>query len=430
MKTPILPAILAAALFAAGPASADPAPVKLSSLARSIVFRDGAGHRGNYGFNGGSYSSSVFDGNFENYVYQNTAGAEIVIPTTDASTGNAWYVTDFKVGHKGNTQYSLYYTTEAEPANILSNAKDPRAWKPIPDATSIADAAGTKTYSVYGVVTAVKYVFDTVIGWTPSLGELEVWGMDPAAMDCLHSRWTEWADVPGTATCTGFGIEQRQCADCGEWFRRESSTVFPLGHIYETVLVERGTSLAYGHGTNVCRRCGGGLAFPEPKDLATLGGVAAPGIVHFTDVTVSSTGDPSYGQRPDFLIDNVWDWSWGHYWYANTKSDDEYVQFDFAAPTDLTSVDISVANHAQTLRFYALEGVTETLVGETAVTADGTNNEYQRMTIEFRGVTLSSLRIKKADDPNNKLTISEVHPYGTVAGAGKAAAVRTRIIID
>ena len=74
--------------------------------------------------------------------------------------------------------------------------------------------------------------------------------------------------------------------------------------------------------------------------------------------------------------------------------------------------------------------MTETLVGETAVTADGTNNEYQRMTIEFRGVTLSSLRIKKADDPNNKLTISEVHPYGTVAGAGKAAAVRTRIIID
>ena len=41
-------------------------------------------------------------------------------------------MTDFKVGHKGNTQYSLYYTTEAEPANILSNAKDPRAWKPIP----------------------------------------------------------------------------------------------------------------------------------------------------------------------------------------------------------------------------------------------------------------------------------------------------------
>ena len=57
------------------------------------------------------------------------------------------------------------------------------------------------------------------------------------------------------------------------------------------------------------------------------------------------------------------------------------------------------------------------------------DNNYQRFMVEFRGVTLRTLRIK-SDDANNAFTICECHPYGTVAGAGKSAAVRTRIIID
>ncbi len=100
---------------------------------------------------------------------------------------------------------------------------------------------------------------------------------------------------------------------------------------------------------------------------------------------------------------------------------------------DLTSVDISVPNRSHTLQFYSVEGDVETLVGERAVEYDSAigsgDTAYQRFTIEFRGVTLKTLRVK-SDDEDNALDICELHPYGTVAGAGKSAAVRTRIIID
>ena len=157
MKNRITLIPLVAIALAVGSVSADPTSVKLSSLDRSIFFRDGKGTRGKAGFNGGHYSDKVFDGNFTNYAYQNAAGAELVIPTTDTTTGAAYFVTDFIVGHKGNTRYSLYYTTEAEPATILSNAKDPRNWAKIDGATDVT-FAGIKTNGVNVVATAVKYV--------------------------------------------------------------------------------------------------------------------------------------------------------------------------------------------------------------------------------------------------------------------------------
>lgn len=436
----ILPPLLVAALFAAGPASADPTPVKLSSLSRSIFFRDGKGTRGKAGFNGGEYSDKVFDGNFTNYAYQNGTGAELVIPTTDATTGIAYFVTDFLVGHKGNTQYSLYYTTEAEPSGILSNAKDPRHWTAIDGATAVV-FAGVKTNGVNVVATAVKYVFDTTAEWVQSLGEVEVWGVDPTGLGCLHQHRTEWEAIPATANCTGRGLEQQQCLDCEEWFYRDSATILPLGHDYETVLVQRGTSLAYGSGTNVCKRCGHEIAFPEPRDLIALGGVVTPGVVQFTDVSVSSTGNPSYGVNPEKLYDGQWHFNWGNVcpmWYANGLAG-EYVDFAFAAPVDLTSVEFSVHNHNHVVQFYSLESDgSEVLVGEEAIVADTSANaqNYQRKTTEFRGVTLSTLRIRFDDptgvhmDAGNVMLICEMHPYGTVNGAGKSAAVRTRIIID
>ena len=432
MKNTFTFVLLASTAFIAGSACAEPEPVKLSSLDRSIFFRDGKGTRGKAGFNGGDYSDLVFDGNFSNYAYQNTAGAELVIPTTDAGTGEAWYVTEFKVGHAGNTKYSLYYTTEAEPSGILSNAKDPRSWKQIPDATGI-QAAGTKAYSVGLVVTAVKYVFDTAINWNQSLGEVEVWGVNPAELGCMHAHTTEWEGVPGTANCTEFGIEQRQCTDCGEWFQRASSTVLPLGHAYEAVLTERGTSLAYGSGTNVCRRCGHEVAFPEPRDLAGMGGIAAAGIVQFTDISVSSTGNLDWGVNPGNLIDGNWGRNFQPitFWYAATVAVSEYVQFAFNATIDLAWIELSTPNRESPykLQFYSVEGGIETLVGEQAVEYDSEGGDYQRLTIEFRGVSLSALRIK-SNDASNKLEFGELHPYGTVAGAGKSAAVRTRVIID
>ena len=82
MKNRITLIPLVAIALTVGSASADPTAVKLSSLDRSIFFRDGKGTRGKAGFNGGHYSDKVFDGNFTNYAYQNAAGAELVILST------------------------------------------------------------------------------------------------------------------------------------------------------------------------------------------------------------------------------------------------------------------------------------------------------------------------------------------------------------
>ena len=235
------------------------------------------------------------------------------------------------------------------------------------------------------------------------------------------------------ANCTEFGIEQRQCTDCGEWFQRASSTVLPLGHAYEAVLTERGTSLAYGSGTNVCRRCGHEVAFPEPRDLAAMGGIAAAGIVQFTDISVSSTGNLDWGVNPGNLIDGNWGRNFQPitFWYAATVAVSEYVQFAFNATIDLAWIELSTPNRESPykLQFYSVEGGIETLVGEQAVEYDSEGGDYQRLTIEFSGVSLSALRIK-SNDASNKLEFGELHPYGTVAGAGKSAAVRTRVIID
>ncbi|MBQ9727272.1 MAG: hypothetical protein IJV65_07190 [Kiritimatiellae bacterium] len=415
----ILPLLLLAALFAAAPASAAPEDdaVIVSKFANSKIYKSD-GSTGS--FNGETTSDDglrkVFNGRFDDNIYMNTAKSYILI---DLSNEVSNYVTKIVIGHRGNTQYSLYYT------------EDGTTWPAVVENTTSTDAF---TYTVNHRATKVKYVFETTINWTPSLTEIQVWGVDPSALGCLHLEQylTEWEFVPGTANCTDYGIDQCQCTNCGTWFQRQSAAALPIGHDYETVLVERGTSLTFGNGTNVCKRCGDEIAFPEPRDLTTLGGIAAVGVIQFTDLTVSSTGNPDWGPRPDLLIDNAWAYTWP-YWYAASKATSEYVQFDFANDIDLTSVDISVPNRAMTLEFYSVTGDGEELVGERLVEYDSSlgssGNPNQRITVDFRGVTLKTLRIK-SDDSDNALAIYECHPYGTVNGAGKSAAVRTRIIID
>ena len=415
---------------------ADATPVKLSRTDRSITFRDGAGHRGNYGFNGGTYSRDVFNGTFNDYGYQNTAGAEIVIPTTgldenEQDTGVAWYVTEFKVGHKGNTKYSLYYTTEPEPANILSNAKDPRTWHPIPDATDKQEA-GTKTYTVNLVATAVKYVFDTAIGWTASLAEVEVWGVDPAEQGCQHPSYTDWEAVPGSATCTTPGLERHKCTVCGDVFERDGTP--PLGHDWQTDLSRPGSSSAYGSGSLVCSRCGETIVFNIPLDLTSLGGLATPGVVQFTDLSVSSFTDGS-GVGAKDLIDDDWSWGWGAYWIAATRSENEYIQFDFGTEIDLTKLEWSAPNHALTLKFYLWDGETEEPLVEIPVTKDSTGNGYQRSSMEFRGVVAKGIRLHIVDAAGvgyngiSPVGFSELHPWGTVIGAGKLDVLRSKILL-
>ena len=456
----ILLSILLATLFAANSASADPTPTKISSVSRSIFYRENKAWVGRAGFNGGDYSDQVFNGNFTDYRYQNTAGAYLVMDTTlhdgnDKPTSNGYYITDIIISHRGNAKYSLSYTTDPPPdfsglslksyANADKTtsyyyevASDDRTWVSITN--GVTSAITNMTFSVGTVATGVKYVFDTSAGWSgQSLAEIEIRGIDPSEMTCMHDHTTEWEEIPGTASCTEPGYEQCQCLDCGEFFRQMKMSALPLGHDYETFLGKRGTSLAYGDGSNVCNRCGNTVVFDEPRDMVSLGGFAAPGVVQFTDISVSSTCHPEWGIQPDYLFNGNWTMDWKAYWAAASNDHDEYVEFAFAAPVDLTKVEFSVPNHDHVVQFYSVEGDEEILVGEVSVeqnTASGAPN-YQRFNTEFRGTTLSKLRVRTVDptgftDTWNipTMAIGEIYPYGTVNGAGKSAAVRTRIIID
>lgn len=430
-----IPVILS--LLLASAAFADSTPVKLSSVGRSIFFRDGKGTRGKTGFNCGSYSDFLFNGNFTDYGYQSTAGAELVIPTTglDADgndTGVAWFVTEFKVGHKGNTKYSLYYTTEPEPGDILTYAKDPRTWIPIEGATNI-QAEGTKTYNVNAVATAVKYVFDTAIHAVVTVAEVEVWGYEPDDDTCLHPSYTDWEEVPGSATCTAYGIKRRKCQTCGEVFELDSA--LPLGHDWETHLDTPGSSSSYGSGTLVCSRCGESIVFNVPLDLKTLGGVAIPGKVQFTDLSVSASHPDGGGTGPDDMIDGDWTYGWGAYWFAGTRNESEYVQYDFDTEIDLTKIEYSAANHAQTLKFYTWDGENEEPLVEVPIADDGSGLGYQRGTLSFRGVSAKGIRLHIADSIGVQygggrfVSLSELHPWGTVKGAGLLDVLRTRILL-
>ena len=423
MKRILLPVLLAA-LFADSTAFAWEAS-KVSSVEHSTFYRDGQAIKGRTGLNGDSYSQNLFNGNFKDYQYQNTAGAYIVVDLDD-TFANGCYVTDVFLGHAGTERYSLYYS------------EDGSTW------TAVAEnlmAGGTRTFSIEAVAKKVKYVWVTATTWVQSLAEIEVWGVDPSEVECLHPNRTDWEPVPGTANCTDYGIDQRQCTNCGKFFHRESLSEFPLGHEYETVLTERGTSLSFGKGSNVCSRCNDAVIFDEPRDLTTLGGVYMEGVVQFTAATVSSVCRPDWGcGGADKLMDGTWTVAYNIDWLANSLDHrDEYAQFDFATAIDLTSVDISVLNHDQIVEFYSVEGGEEILVGDWAVEKDATSGAaaYQRKMVEFRGVSLSTLRIRIQDSIGYSgwwggpcMTICECHPYGTVNGAGKSAAVRTRIIIE
>lgn len=429
----ILLPLLAAALLAAPAAFAWEAAV-VSSVAHSTFYRvNDSGvletKKGRAGTNGGDYTDSLFNGNYTDYRYQNTAGAYLVVDLDD-TFANGCYVTQVKIGHKGNAEYSLYYSDDGS------------AWEALVEGTTIGnDSDGNPVvYTVERVVKKIKYVWDTSLGWGgQSLAEVEVWGVDPSEVGCTHpdEYLTEWEPVPGTANCTEFGIDQRQCTNCETYFQRNSLTSFPLGHDYQPFLAQRGTSLSYGSGSNVCSRCGHTVVFDEPLDMVTLGGFAMAGLVQFTDISVSSIQHPEWGVQQDYLIDGNWTMDWKAYWAAESCDHSEYVEFAFGCPIDLTKVEFSVPNHNHTVQFYSVEGGEEILVGEVAVeqnTASDAPN-YQRFNTEFRETTLSTLRIRTTDSIGwdcwgKTMAISECHPYGTVVGAGKTAAVRTRIIID
>lgn len=435
MKHAILLPLLAAALLPSTGYSAEATVV--SSYEHAILYNADGSIRGSfmnsswqhgYGLNGGDYTIKLFNGDFDDYCYLNDSGCYIVVDLTKVLS-SGYYVTDVKIGHRGNAKYSLYYSENGE------------SWNTVVQET---DLGGVRTYSIGQVARFVKFVWNTVIQGTTSLSEIEVWGIDPAELECTHPNefLTEWEAVPGTANCTEYGIDQRECTKCGTVFHRESPSMLPTGHKYETILVERGTSLAFGSGTNVCTRCGYEVAFPEPRDLVSpLGGFKTLGVIRFTDISISSFYASWSGIPTTAILDNDWTYGWGKYWAASSKDHSSvYIDYEFGTPIDLTAVDMSVHNHDHAVEFYSLDGDEETLVGSVAIEKNTSANalEYQRIKVDFRGVSLSTLRVRFLDSVgmnvgdwgNNVITCSELHPYGTVVGAGKSAAVRTRVIID
>ena len=366
-------------------------------------------------------SDSLENGGHGNYTPRLPAGGYFDINFSSEMPGG-WYITKIAVYQVVSVSYKYSLYVSMDGAN----------WTRVENAIGVY---GTRSYTVSETATHVKFVFEDNSAWNGNIAEIEVYGLNPDGMGCLHPAkyLTEWEAIPGTANCTDHGIDQRQCTNCWTYLQRESTTVLPLGHVYEPILVTRGTSLAYGNGTNVCSRCGNEIAFPEPIDLTGFGGIAVPGIIQFTDISVSSTGDPDWGVNPSKLIDGNWgrDFEPIRFWYAATVAVSEYVQFAFNTTIDLAWIELSTPNRecSYKLQFYSVEGDSETLVGEHAVEYDSESGDYQRLTIVFRGVSLSTLRIK-SNDSSHKLEFGEIHPYGTVNGAGKSAAVRTRIIID
>ena len=410
-----------------------PKVLKISSLNRFTLYRGGTATKGNFTLNGTSESRQLFDGDFTTYLYQNTAGAYCVLDTTvfdenDVSTGNGYYVTDILIGHAGNTKYSLYYTTEEAPA--VGATSDDRTWIPIIEQTQ---AGGTKTYGVNAIATAVKYVWDTSLGWGgTSLAEIEIWGMDPSTIACLHPNLDSvaWVPVPDSYTCTEFGYMTRACPDCGEVFTTEDPDQ-PPAHVYEAHLTTPGTVAAYGTGYYECTNCHDRVDFSEPDNLVRSAnasltfGPLVPGQVIFTTYTVSSVWHSDWGIKAADMFNGSW--TMNYTCWATGDLNDQGVDLYFGAPIDLTSVDVAAHNHNHTLQFYNVDDATgtKTLIGEQVV-VKAESGEEQRFLVPLYGDTVSThLYVTTANDSgyeiwgSHGMCIVELEPYGTIPGANK-----------
>lgn len=463
------------------------APTKISTVARSLFIRAGRVWIGCAGTNGGDYSCKFFNGTFTDYAYCNNSGVtELVIPTTALNnlgndTGTPQYVTEFKVGHKGNAKYSLYYTTNAAPdyslyekVGVTNNnhgthrvnyyynglSSDDRNWIAISGATNIQEQ-GTMTFNVNQTATAVKYVFDTYANWGQSLAEVEVLAMDPDDLPCTHPNLnldTATYTLCSPATCTENAKEECICPDCGEHFPREIS-LSKLGHIYVATLTKMGRPDRYGSGYVSCARtiqdtntletvwsCDFRIDFDgHDVDFTTLGGIPINGVVQYTDLTASSTGGQDGGITPEDVKDNVWTDQWNGYWFAVGLSTNEYIQYQFGTTIELTKIDFSVLNQSQTVYFSKFDPETgeETIIKTIPIAKDETEGApgYQRQTVDFfvydklKKTFVDAIRMRIGDyiDPVTGETtkyegtqygsrfhtcIIEFHPWGTIQWAG------------
>ena len=370
-------------------------PKVVSSLALANLYSNTDENLGQGGTGGGSLFSQAFDGKFTDpgnwrpspILFPNVrVGYYILIDFTSVSDmPNGYFVTEIKVGHSGLFPFSLYYWSP-----------EINDWVVVPDADHIQKKSidPPLVFGVNATTTKIKYVFeqDTYSDYgNGHMSEIQVWGMDPDDVPCLHPGLDsiEWTTIEGTATCTEQGTAERFCPVCGERFTKQSDDP-PLGHDYITTLDRPGAYKRFGSGSISCSRCDFFLPCTNvyeqastngPVDLAKWGGLAVENFVQFTDLTVTSSDHPQWGPVPEKIIDGNFGWAnngWCTFW-ASAGWNDQHVDFTFGTTIDLTWIDICVHNHPDCmLQFYDVDDETgeETLLQEClAEYIEGTHEE-------------------------------------------------------
>ena len=421
MKTKSILPIVLLAFVPASPSAAEAELVSGASICTEYN-KDGSVNAG--GFSGGDGMANLFDKNFNYGVHfgRSADGSYFVLDLTQKLAGG-YFIDEIKIGEVGGFQYSVYYSTDG------SN------WSGVENAVSVVKI-GTSSFKPGLIATHIKVVMDKSPGSGAGLSEIQVWGIDPATMRCVHPTYTEWEAIDGTATCTEPGVDRRKCSVCGDVFERSSELLPPLGHVYVETLTSAGTSSRYGSGTIGCERCDWATVFINPVDLASLGGVSTHFLVQFTDLTVSSTGNMGWGCNPKKLVDGIWTFYEWSDWHAESRSHDEWIQFDFGTEIDLTEIKLASADHKQTVEFYKVKDGEEIPIGEVILPGTTNNDENtQSGSIAFRGVSLKTLRVRISDSIGlgvngiRPVCLGEIHPWGTVKGAGKLDVLRSKILL-
>ena len=423
-------------------------------------------NNGTGGFGGGSQLTWLFNGG------KKTDGSWVSGITYMPSIGNGgWCLIDFSSVMPGGYFVTSIAITQGNAFKYsLYWSMDGATWNPVDDAIGVSKV-GTAAYDVNETAKYVKVLLNETGGWTGNLSEIEVFAMDPEDIACTHPSYTEWTAVEGSATCLLPGVDERFCTVCGARFTREQESA--LGHDFVSHLLKPGKYRQFGSGYVECSRCGWRLDFPAdendpfatmPLDLVTnrvggtpIGRVSVKGQFNFTELTVTTTGngadepnpDNNWGVNPSALINNLWGWAWHDYWYSMGSDRNPHVDFVFGTEIDLAWIEISVDNNTMSTKFFSVDDDTEaeTLLYDWSIEkiADGTIVDEttgeeitvsapstQRTTIRFYEQPVKHLRIRQTAANGNTrvpMYISEVHPWGTVKGAGDAPYDKRSIMI-
>ena len=181
MKNAFVLVLLVSAAFACGSACAAMEPQLISKQSIATIYKSN-GTVNNDAFGGGTGMGNFFDGNLEGGVYigpnnRTDNGSYIILDFTKDSSmpSGGWFVTSFAISSATTHKYSLYYSPDGS------------AWTNVNDGVGVSKV-GTGVYDVNEVAKKAKIVFDEIGGWTASVSEIQVYGVDPADITCPHSH--------------------------------------------------------------------------------------------------------------------------------------------------------------------------------------------------------------------------------------------------